>query len=52
MATGSYTDESIHLKKGEQESALTQKQIERMISYLSENTDYKILTNEEYKHPA
>ena len=52
MATGSSTDESIHLKKGEQESALTQKQIERMISYLSENTDYKILTNEEYKHLA
>ena len=41
-------DQSVHLNKGDQEKSLTQQQIQRMINYLTENTDYKILTSEEY----
>lgn len=42
-------DASVHLNKGDQQNQLTQQQIQRMINYLTENTDYKILTNEEYE---
>lgn len=42
-------DQSVHLKKGDQESELSQQQIQRMIDYISEHTDYKILTNDEYQ---
>ncbi|XP_061170395.1 uncharacterized protein LOC133179718 [Saccostrea echinata] len=42
------SDQSVHLKKGE-DSALNQQQIQRMIDYLSEHTEYKILTNDEYQ---
>lgn len=44
----SNADQSVHLNKG-QENQLTQQQIQRMIDYLMENTDYKIITNEEYE---
>lgn len=36
------------MKKGE-ENTLTQQQVKRMIDYLSEHTDYKVLTNDEYQ---
>lgn len=41
-------EESVHLKKGE-ENTLTQQQVKRMIDYLSQHTDYKVLTNDEYQ---
>lgn len=40
--------ESVHLKKGE-ENTLTQQQVKSMIDYLSQHTDYKVLTNAEYQ---
>lgn len=40
--------ESVHLKKGE-ENTLTHQQVKRMIDYLSQHTDYKVLTNAEYQ---
>lgn len=41
-------EESVHLKKGE-ENTLTQQQVKRMIDYLSQHTDYKVLTTDEYQ---
>lgn len=41
-------EESVHLKKGE-ENTLTQQQVKRMIDYLSQHTEYKVLTNDEYQ---
>lgn len=41
-------EESVHLKKGK-ENTLTQQQVKRMIDYLSQHTDYKVLTNNEYQ---
>ena len=48
MATGNQ-DQSVHLNKGEQRSPLNEQQIQRMIDYLSEHTDYRIITNDEYQ---
>lgn len=42
-------DQSVHLKKGDQESELSQQQIQRMIDYISEHTDYKIITDGEFQ---
>lgn len=44
-------DQSVHLKKGDQESELSQQQIQRMIDYISEHTDYKIITDDEFQLP-
>lgn len=41
-------EESVHLKKGE-ENTLTQQQVKLMIDYLSQRTDYKVLTNDDYQ---
>lgn len=46
MATG---DQSVHLNRGDQKTELNEQQIKRMIDYLTEHTDYKILTNDEYQ---
>lgn len=42
-------DQSVHLKKGDQESELSQQQIQRMIDYILEHTDYKIITDDEFQ---
>lgn len=41
-------EESVNLKKSE-ENTLTQQQVKRMIDYMSQRTDYKVLTNDEYQ---
>lgn len=41
-------EESVHLKKSE-ENTLNQQQVKRMIDYMSQRTDYKVLTNDEYQ---
>lgn len=46
MATG---DQSVHLNRGDQKAELNEQQIMRMIDYLTEHNDYKILTNDEYQ---
>lgn len=44
MATG---DQSVHLNRGDKRTELNEQQIKLMIDYLTEHTDYKILTNDE-----
>ena len=48
MATDNQ-DQSVHLNKGEQRSPLNEQQIQRMIDYLSEHNDKRIITNDEYQ---
>ena len=37
------------MNKGEQRGPLNEQHIQRMIDYLSEHTDFRIITNDEYQ---